>query len=156
MTLNELDAFLNSFLKKEDFPGDPSLNGIQIQNSAPDKTQITKVAFAVDACQETHGLYGDAVLEQHLDIVNQVSLLARCLLSFKLGTFLKSALQVPGYESHHKEREEDNTRREDVGLLLRQTSAANSVCHSLNPSEQIAARGKQHAEEQDNHRAHAP
>ena len=49
MTLNELDAFFNSFLKKEDFPNDPSLNGIQIQNSAPDSLPITKVAFAVDA-----------------------------------------------------------------------------------------------------------
>ena len=36
MTLNELDTFFNSFLKKEEFAGDPSLNGIQIQNSAPD------------------------------------------------------------------------------------------------------------------------
>ena len=53
MTLNELDAFFNSFLKKEDFPSDPSLNGIQIQNSAPDSTPVTKVAFAVDACEAT-------------------------------------------------------------------------------------------------------
>ena len=53
MTLNELDAFFNSFLKKEDFPSDPSLNGIQIQNSAPDSLPITKVAFAVDACEAT-------------------------------------------------------------------------------------------------------
>lgn len=53
MTLNELDAYLNAFLKKEDFPGDPSRNGIQIQNSEPDKLQITKVAFAVDACEAT-------------------------------------------------------------------------------------------------------
>lgn len=53
MTLNELDAYLNDFLKKEDFPGDPSRNGIQIQNSEPGKQQITKVAFAVDACEAT-------------------------------------------------------------------------------------------------------
>ena len=53
MTLNELDAWFNAFLKKEDSAGDPSLNGIQIQNSAPDSTQITKVAFAVDACEAT-------------------------------------------------------------------------------------------------------
>ena len=53
MTLNELDAFFNSFLKKEDFAGDPSLNGIQIQNSAPDTLPVTKVAFAVDACEAT-------------------------------------------------------------------------------------------------------
>ena len=53
MTLNELDSWLNDFLKKEDFPGDPSLNGIQIANSAPDSLPVTKVAFAVDACEAT-------------------------------------------------------------------------------------------------------
>ncbi len=53
MTLIELDSFFNNFLKKEDFPGDPSLNGIQIQNSAPDTKEINTVAFAVDACQAT-------------------------------------------------------------------------------------------------------
>ena len=53
MTLNEINDWFNAFLKKEDFPGDPSRNGIQIQNSAPDSKQITKVAFAVDACEAT-------------------------------------------------------------------------------------------------------
>ena len=53
MTLNELDSWFNAFLKKEDFPADPSLNGIQIQNSAPDALQVSKVAFAVDACEAT-------------------------------------------------------------------------------------------------------
>ena len=53
MTLNELDKWFNSFLKKEDFTGDPSLNGIQIQNSAPDSLPLTKLAFAVDACEAT-------------------------------------------------------------------------------------------------------
>lgn len=51
MTLNELDAWFNSFLKKEDFPGDPSRNGIQIQNAAPDSKEIKTVAFALDACE---------------------------------------------------------------------------------------------------------
>jgi dinuclear metal center YbgI/SA1388 family protein len=51
MTLNELDAWFNSFLKKEIFPGDPSRNGIQIQNAAPDSKEIKTVAFAVDACE---------------------------------------------------------------------------------------------------------
>lgn len=51
MTLNELDDYFNSFLKKENFGADISLNGIQIENSAPDKKEITKVAFAVDACE---------------------------------------------------------------------------------------------------------
>lgn len=53
MTLNELDSYFNSFLKRENFRGDPSLNGIQIQNSAPDSKEIKKVAFAVDACEAT-------------------------------------------------------------------------------------------------------
>ena len=53
MTLIELDNYFNSFLKKENFPADPSRNGIQIENSSPEKKQITKVAFAVDACRDT-------------------------------------------------------------------------------------------------------
>ncbi len=53
MTLNELDAYFNAFLKKEDFAGDPSRNGIQIQNAEPDGKEIKKVAFAVDACEAT-------------------------------------------------------------------------------------------------------
>lgn len=53
MTLNELDNYFNSFLKKEDFCSDISMNGIQIENSAPDSKEITKVAFAVDACEAT-------------------------------------------------------------------------------------------------------
>jgi len=53
MTLIELDNWFNSFLKKEDYPSDPSLNGIQIQNSDPSGKQIQKIAFAVDACEAT-------------------------------------------------------------------------------------------------------
>lgn len=53
MTLNELNKYFNSFLKTENFPNDISLNGIQIQNREPNKKQIKKVAFAVDACLET-------------------------------------------------------------------------------------------------------
>ena len=53
MTLNELDLYFNSFLKKEEFAADPSRNGIQIQNSSPAGKEITKVAFAVDASLDT-------------------------------------------------------------------------------------------------------
>ncbi len=53
MTLNQLDEYFNSFLKKEDYANDVSLNGIQIQNSGPDCKEIKKVAFAVDACEQT-------------------------------------------------------------------------------------------------------
>lgn len=53
MTLCELDAYFNSFLHKENFSADPSRNGIQIANSAPESKEIGKVAFAVDACEAT-------------------------------------------------------------------------------------------------------
>lgn len=53
MTLRELDEYFRSFLNLEQYPGDPSLNGIQVENRDPAGTEITKVAFAVDACQET-------------------------------------------------------------------------------------------------------
>ncbi len=53
MTLKELNRYFNSFLHKEDFSSDISLNGIQIENSAPTEKEITKVAFAVDACEAT-------------------------------------------------------------------------------------------------------
>ena len=53
MTLVELDKYFNDFLCKEKFPSDPSLNGIQIQNSNPDAKEIKKIAFAVDACEAT-------------------------------------------------------------------------------------------------------
>jgi dinuclear metal center YbgI/SA1388 family protein len=53
MTVKELHDFFNSFLKIEDFAADPSLNGIQIQNKDLDSKQIKKVAFAVDACEQT-------------------------------------------------------------------------------------------------------
>ncbi len=53
MTLNECSTWLCSLLKPELFPADPSMNGIQVGNSAPDTKQIRKIAFAVDACLET-------------------------------------------------------------------------------------------------------
>lgn len=53
MTLIELDRYFNSFLKKENYSNDIALNGIQIQNKNPDSKQIQKVAFAVDASEET-------------------------------------------------------------------------------------------------------
>lgn len=53
MTLNQFNQWANDFLKMENFPSDPSRNGIQIQNSSPDEKQIKKIAFAVDACLET-------------------------------------------------------------------------------------------------------
>lgn len=53
MTLQQLDEYFRSFLNMEQYRGDPSLNGIQVENSQPTEKEIRKVAFAVDACQET-------------------------------------------------------------------------------------------------------
>ena len=53
MTLRELDKYFRSFLKPENFASDPSKNGIQIENSAPDLKEIKKIAYAVDACEQT-------------------------------------------------------------------------------------------------------
>lgn len=53
MTLNELNDYFDAFLKNGDFNSDVSKNGVQVQNSAPNEKQITKVAFAVDACLAT-------------------------------------------------------------------------------------------------------
>ncbi|MBQ8561646.1 MAG: Nif3-like dinuclear metal center hexameric protein [Spirochaetaceae bacterium] len=53
MTLHQLDDYFRSFLNMEHYRGDPSLNGIQVENSQPGGKEIRKVAFAVDACQET-------------------------------------------------------------------------------------------------------
>ena len=53
MTLNELDCYFRSFLKIENFPADPSMNGVQIANAQPAAKTIKKAAFAVDACEAT-------------------------------------------------------------------------------------------------------
>ncbi|MCR5606479.1 MAG: Nif3-like dinuclear metal center hexameric protein [Treponema sp.] len=53
MTLNELSIYFDNFLHLNDFNSDISKNGIQVENSNPDTKEIKKVAFAVDACQET-------------------------------------------------------------------------------------------------------
>ncbi|MCM1322372.1 MAG: Nif3-like dinuclear metal center hexameric protein [Bacteroides sp.] len=53
MTLTEIDSWLKALLRIEEYPSDPSLNGIQIANDAPEHTQVSKAAFAVDACLET-------------------------------------------------------------------------------------------------------
>lgn len=53
MNLIEFDDYINSFLQKENFLFDPSKNGIQIQNREPEKKQIQKIAFAVDASLAT-------------------------------------------------------------------------------------------------------
>lgn len=49
-TLASLDKYFRSFLNMDAYKGDPSLNGIQVERG---DGKIKKVAFAVDACQET-------------------------------------------------------------------------------------------------------
>lgn len=53
MTLDEFDVWADSFLDRRSFSADVSMNGIQVQNSAPAAKDVKKVAFAVDACLET-------------------------------------------------------------------------------------------------------
>ncbi|NLK46442.1 MAG: Nif3-like dinuclear metal center hexameric protein [Treponema sp.] len=50
MNQYELDRYFRSFLNIEEYAGDVSKNGLQVENSG---IEITKVAFAVDACEET-------------------------------------------------------------------------------------------------------
>ncbi|MBO7419650.1 MAG: Nif3-like dinuclear metal center hexameric protein [Spirochaetaceae bacterium] len=50
MNQHELDKYFRSFLNIEMFQSDVSKNGIQVENSG---MEIKKVAFAVDACEET-------------------------------------------------------------------------------------------------------
>lgn len=50
MNQKELDKYFRSFLNIDDFCADISKNGLQVENSGK---EITKVAFAVDACEET-------------------------------------------------------------------------------------------------------
>ncbi|WP_010260894.1 Nif3-like dinuclear metal center hexameric protein [Treponema primitia] len=58
MTSLKLDAYFRSLLDLEGFAGmDPSLNGIQVDN---DGAEISKIAFAVDACLETFKRAADA------------------------------------------------------------------------------------------------
>ena len=49
MTLQELETYFYSFLQIDEYSGDPSRNGVQVENSNPAGKEIKKVAFAVDA-----------------------------------------------------------------------------------------------------------
>lgn len=53
MTLHDLDLYFRDFLCIQDFDKDPSKNGVQVENSNKFGKEIKKIAFAVDACQET-------------------------------------------------------------------------------------------------------
>lgn len=100
MTLFELDDYLNSFLKREDFPSDPSLNGIQIQNENPSSKQIKKIAFAVDACEESARIASEKGAD--VLIVHHGLFWGGCQTitgSFykRISTFIKNDLALIGY-----------------------------------------------------------
>jgi dinuclear metal center YbgI/SA1388 family protein len=50
MTASEIEKWCDDLLHPELFPGDPSMNGLQVDNGG---SAVVRVAFAVDACQET-------------------------------------------------------------------------------------------------------
>ena len=68
-----------------------------------------EVPCEIDGSKEDDSTYGNLIGEQHLDVIHQASLLRRILLSCKLRTFLKLALQVPGNKGHHKQSKEHDT-----------------------------------------------
>ena len=119
MTLIEFDTYINNFLHKEDFSSDISLNGIQIQNSAPDSKQIKKVAFAVDACETT----AKAAAEQGADIlfVHHGLFWGHCQTitgSFykRISTFIKNDLALCAY---HIPLDANNPYGNNWGLAAR-------------------------------------
>ena len=100
MTLNELDAYFNSFLEKEKFSSDIALNGIQIENSAPDSKEIKKVAFAVDACEATAKLAAE--LDADVLFVHHGLFWGHCQpvtgsLYKRISTFIKHDLALCAY-----------------------------------------------------------
>ncbi len=101
MTLTEFDLYFNSFLRKENFSQDPSQNGIQIMNSAPNTKKITKVAFAVDACVETAkkaAAAGAQLLFVHHGIFWGKSELVTGVHYHRISEFLKNDIAL--YASH--------------------------------------------------------
>ena len=64
MTLKDFVEYLDEILTPENFNSDISLNGLQVQNE-DENAPISKVAFAVDACQETV----EKAIEQNADVL---------------------------------------------------------------------------------------
>lgn len=119
MTLVEINNWFNSFLKKEDFPSDISLNGIQIQNYEPESKQIKKIAFAVDACEETAKKAAEA--GAHLLFVHHGLFWGGCQTitgSFykRISTFIKNDLALCAY---HIPLDANNPYGNNWGLAAR-------------------------------------
>ena len=113
-----------------------------------------QVPCQIDGSQEDDRTNGNLVGEQHLDIVSQSSFLAFRLR--KLSTLLQLTLQIPGYEGNDEQSEEYDTRREDIDSLLRHVSTSKEMCYGLYPTKEVAARGKEHAKQEDAHGSEAP
>ena len=98
MTLIELNNYFNSFLKKEDYAADISLNGIQIQNKEPNSKQITKVAFAVDACETTAKIAAEqgaqALFVHHGLFWGQCQTITGSFYK-RISTFINKVLSIP-------------------------------------------------------------
>ena len=100
MNLYDLDNFFNNFLNKENFLSDPSRNGIQIQNSAPDEKQIKKIAFAVDASEQTASMAAqenaDVLVVHHGLFWGDCKTITGSMYK-RISTFLKSDLALIAY-----------------------------------------------------------
>ena len=82
MTLVELDKWFQSLFTIDSFSScDPSQNGVQVENTAPNTKPITKIAVAVDACAET---------------IRQAALLHADLLFVHHGLFWKNNPLITG------------------------------------------------------------
>ena len=119
MTLIELNNYFNSFLKKEDYASDMSLNGIQIQNKEPDSKQITKVAFAVDACETTAKIAAEqgaqALFVHHGLLWGQCQTITGSFYK-RIATFINNDLALIGY---HIPLDANNPYGNNYGLAAR-------------------------------------
>lgn len=119
MTLNDFDAWLNNFLHKEDFPADPSLNGIQIQNSEPAGKQIKKIAFAVDACEqsaiEAAKAGADVLVVHHGLFWGDCQTITGSFYK-RISSFIKNDLALIGY---HIPLDANNPYGNNYGLALK-------------------------------------
>ena len=102
MNLHQLNDYFNTFLQSENFKNDVSLNGIQIENAAPDAKEIKKVAFAVDACEATAkkaAEYGaDALFVHHGLFWGQCQTITGGLHK-RVSAFIKNDLALIAYHS---------------------------------------------------------
>lgn len=115
----ELEKYFNDFLKPENFASDPSMNGLQIQNAEPYSKQIKKIAFAVDACEETARLAAEAgcdALFVHHGIFWGHSEKITGSVYKRISTFIKNDLALFAY---HLPLDANNPYGNNYGLAQR-------------------------------------